>query len=47
MSVAHGMRARVSSIHVNGWFGDHDKLSTTRRLPAEEFGILLEMSLQT
>jgi len=27
---AHGMRAKVSSIHVNGWFGDYDKLSTTR-----------------
>ncbi len=39
---AAGMRARVSSIHVNGWFGDHDKLSTTRRLLAEEFGISLE-----
>jgi HAD superfamily hydrolase (TIGR01484 family) len=22
----HGMTATVSSIHVNGWFGDHDKL---------------------
>ncbi len=39
---AAGMRARVSSIHVNGWFGDHDKLSTTRRLLAKEFGISLE-----
>jgi HAD superfamily hydrolase (TIGR01484 family) len=24
---AHGMRATVSSIHINGWFGDHDKWS--------------------
>jgi HAD superfamily hydrolase (TIGR01484 family) len=24
---AHGMNATVSSIHINGWFGDHDKLS--------------------
>ena len=39
---AAGMRAKVSSIHVNGWFGDYDKLSTTRDLLAEEFGISLE-----
>jgi HAD superfamily hydrolase (TIGR01484 family) len=25
-----GMNATVSSIHVNGWFGDHDKLSGAR-----------------
>ena len=36
---AEGMTAKVSSIHVNGWFGSHDKLSMTRRLFAEEFGI--------
>ncbi|MBI4986007.1 MAG: HAD-IIB family hydrolase [Rhodocyclales bacterium] len=34
-----GMRAKISSIHVNGWFGDYDKLSTTRRLLAQEFGV--------
>jgi HAD superfamily hydrolase (TIGR01484 family) len=34
-----GLTAKVSSIHVNGWFGDYDKLSTTRRLFAERFGI--------
>jgi len=39
---AAGMRAKVSSIHVNGWFGDYDKLSTTQRMLAEEFGIALE-----
>ncbi len=39
---AAGMRAKISSIHVNGWFGDYDKLSTTRRMLAEEFGISLE-----
>ncbi len=37
-----GMRAKVSSIHVNGWFGDYDKLSTTRRMLREEFGVSLE-----
>lgn len=35
---AAGMQAKISSIHVNGWFGDYDKLSTTRRLLAGEFG---------
>lgn len=35
---AAGLNVKVSSIHVNGWFGDYDKLSTSRRLLAEEFG---------
>ena len=26
----HGMRATVSSIHVNGWFGEHSKWSAAR-----------------
>ena len=34
-----GMRVKISSIHVNAWFGDHDKLSTTRQMAAKEFGI--------
>jgi HAD superfamily hydrolase (TIGR01484 family) len=37
-----GMTAKVSSIHVNGWFGDYDKLATTRRLFAERFGLDIE-----
>jgi HAD superfamily hydrolase (TIGR01484 family) len=32
-----GLTARVSSIHVNGWFGDYDKLAMARRLFAERF----------
>jgi len=32
-----GLTARVSSIHVNGWFGDYDKLAMTRRLFKERF----------
>ena len=32
-----GLTARVSSIHVNGWFGDYDKLAMTRRLFEERF----------
>lgn len=35
----HGATAKVSSIHVNGWFGTHDKLTTSLRMLAEEFGM--------
>ncbi len=34
-----GMTAKVSSIHVNGWFGEWDKLAMTRRLLAERYGL--------
>ncbi len=34
-----GLTARISSIHVNGWLGDYDKLSTTRLLLSERFAI--------
>jgi hydroxymethylpyrimidine pyrophosphatase-like HAD family hydrolase len=34
---AAGLTAKVSSIHVNGWFGDYDKLTTTRALFARLF----------
>ena len=34
-----GLTAKVSSIHVNGWFGGYDKLSTTKRMMLEDFGI--------
>jgi hypothetical protein len=34
-----GLTAKVSSIHVNGWFGGYDKLSTTRLALEEDFGI--------
>jgi HAD superfamily hydrolase (TIGR01484 family) len=43
---AAGMRAKVSSIHVNGWFGDYDKLSTARRMLSEEFGVSLEQEAE-
>ncbi|MGF1641193.1 MAG: HAD-IIB family hydrolase [Rhodospirillales bacterium] len=39
---AEGARAKVSSIHVNGWFGAFDKLSTTRLLLAESFAVDLD-----
>lgn len=35
----HGAHAKVSSIHVNGWFGDYDKLTTSRAMMQELFGI--------
>ncbi len=38
----HGAHAKVSSIHVNGWFGDFDKVTTTRLFVAEELGLDLE-----
>jgi HAD superfamily hydrolase (TIGR01484 family) len=34
-----GAVAKVSSIHVNAWFGDHDKLSMSRRLLQERFAM--------
>jgi HAD superfamily hydrolase (TIGR01484 family) len=37
-----GMTAKMSSIHVNGWFGAYDKLAMTRRLLRDEFGIDLD-----
>ena len=36
---AQGACAKVSSIHVNGWFGDYDKLAMSRRLLRERFDL--------
>jgi HAD superfamily hydrolase (TIGR01484 family) len=33
-----GAQAKISSIHVNGWFGDYDKLAMTRLFLEEVFG---------
>lgn len=33
-----GCTAKVSSIHVNGWFGEFDKLTGCRRFLAERYG---------
>jgi HAD superfamily hydrolase (TIGR01484 family) len=38
-----GLTAKVSSIHVNGWFGDYDKLSTTKRMLREDFHIDIDI----
>jgi HAD superfamily hydrolase (TIGR01484 family) len=37
-----GMSAKVSSIHVNGWFGAYDKLAMTRTLMRERFAVDLD-----
>ena len=37
-----GLTAKVSSIHVNGWFGDYDKLGMTKTFMDERFGVDLD-----
>ncbi|MEO0362309.1 MAG: HAD-IIB family hydrolase [Pseudomonadota bacterium] len=37
-----GATAKVSSIHVNGWYGDYDKLTMSRRLAADRLGLDLD-----
>jgi len=39
---SEGLTAKVSSIHVNGWFGGYDKLSTTKLMMREDFSIDLD-----
>jgi len=38
----HGVTYKVSSIHVNGWFGDYDKLGMTKIFAREVLDIDLE-----
>jgi HAD superfamily hydrolase (TIGR01484 family) len=38
MMRAQGLHATVSSIHINGWIGDHDKLSGARWIVRELLG---------
>lgn len=38
----HGAHAKVSSIHVNGWFGTYDKLAMTRTMMRELFDVDLD-----
>lgn len=45
MFEAVGAQAKISSIHVNGWFGHYDKLSMTKTLFAREFNLSLEQNL--
>ncbi len=42
----HGATCKISSIHVNGWFGDYDKLGMTRIMARELWGIDLDESRQ-
>jgi HAD superfamily hydrolase (TIGR01484 family) len=42
MFEAAGAVAKISSIHVNGWYGDFDKLRMTKILFAEQYGIDLD-----
>lgn len=42
LMAAEGMTAKVSSIHVNGWFGDYDKLGMTRTMMREVYDIDLD-----
>lgn len=39
-----GAIAKVSSIHVNGWFGSYDKLHMSRRLLAEAFDLTADQA---
>ncbi|MBC7466733.1 MAG: HAD-IIB family hydrolase [Bdellovibrio sp.] len=34
-----GAQAKISSIHVNGWFGNYDKLTTTFQFLKTEYGL--------
>ena len=39
---AAGAKAKLSSIHVNGWFGDYDKLKMTRIMFRELFELAVD-----
>ena len=42
---AEGMNASVSSIHINGWYGPHDKLAGARWIVREHLGRELDAEL--
>ncbi len=42
-----GLTAKVSSIHVNGWFGSYDKLAMAKRLFKERFSLDLDAANRT
>jgi len=37
-----GLTAKISSIHVNGWFGEYDKLSMAKTMMSECSGVALD-----
>jgi len=39
LAKAHGATAKISSIHVNCWFGDHSKLATSAKLLQDVFNV--------
>lgn len=43
----HGAHAKISSIHVNGWFGDFDKLSMVKTYCSRELGFEVAENQQT
>ncbi len=43
---SEGMNATVSSIHINGWFGAHDKLAGARWIVRELLGRTLDAEIQ-
>jgi len=40
----YGATCKVSSIHVNGWFGDYDKLKMTKIFVQEQWGMDLDIN---
>jgi len=40
----HGATCKVASIHVNGWFGDYDKLGMTKTFVKERWGLDLDVN---
>ena len=38
----HGATCKVSSVHVNGWFGDYNKLAMTKRFVLEQWDLDLD-----
>jgi HAD superfamily hydrolase (TIGR01484 family) len=47
LMTAAGATAKVSSIHVNGWFGTYDKLAMTQILFRERFAVDLDADKET
>lgn len=42
----HGAKCKVSSIHVNGWFGEYDKLAMTKIFVQERWNLDLDEQLE-
>ncbi|MBT3191166.1 MAG: HAD-IIB family hydrolase [Verrucomicrobia bacterium] len=44
---SHGATAKISSIHVNGWFGEFDKLTMAEQYTRDVFGVSLREEIDT